>query len=31
MVPARSDDIWDAARADAARRRYQRRGARLER
>jgi len=31
MLPAKEEDVWDAARADAARERFERRRARLER
>ena len=31
MIPATEHDVWDALRADAARERFERRGARLER
>jgi len=31
MLPAKEEDVWDAARADASRKRFERRRARLER
>jgi electron transport complex protein RnfB len=31
MIPARRDELWDRARADAARARFERRAARLKR